>query len=90
MLETAIQKIHKEAISNVQKHMRKCHSAEIKVQGRAMFDKTMDANKKQRTLVCSFSMKEQKTYAISALQNSLYQYISDSGTSKDNIETDRF
>ena len=67
-LERSIHKIHKGAISNVQKHMKKFHSVEIEAQSTAMFNKTMDANKKQRTLDCSISTKKQKVHAISAFQ----------------------
>ena len=52
--------IEEGAISNVQKHMKKCHSVEIKAQSTAQYEKAMESNKKQRTLDCSFSMKEQK------------------------------
>ena len=48
------------------------------------------SNKKQRTLDSSFSTKEQKERAVSKFEESVFEYINDSGTSKNNIETDRF
>ena len=86
MLKVAIQKIHK-AILNVQKYRKKCHSAEIKGQSTTQYQKTMQSNKKQRTTV---STKEEKAHAVSVFEKSLYQYINDLGTMRDNIEEHRF
>ena len=48
-LKATIPKLNKDAISNVKKHIKKCHYAEIKVQSTTQHHMAMQSNKKQRT-----------------------------------------
>ena len=94
-MKTAIQKIHKDAISNVQKHMKKCHGEEYQTHldnaaaaPPTQYWNALQSNKKQRTVDCSFFTKEQKGHAVSVFEQRVYEYSDDSVTltSKGNIE----
>ena len=61
-LQDSILKLHKGAISNVQRHMKKnCHSREYQQSSDNQSDSL--PNKKQKTLESSFSTTKQKDHA---------------------------
>ena len=61
-LQESILKLHRGAVSNVQNHMKNCHSKEYQQSSDNQSDSL--PNKKQNYLECSFSMTKQKEHTL--------------------------